>query len=199
MRKKVKLFVFLALCALISTQFFQSLKGTAELFATTEASRLLSRAVSESATEVLKAERGSYREFCEVVRDADGAVLSVELNSARLNSLQNEITLNLLDKLKKLSLAEFSVPLGTAMNSSLFSGLGPGIKLRIVPLGTVAGELKSIFVSQGINQTLHQINLELRLCVKVAAPFESASLDLNYSLCIAETLIVGKVPQFYAE
>lgn len=199
MRKKLKIFVIAMLLLLCTVQLYKGLKSSASIFAKTEASRMLSQAVNESAASVLEPETNSYSDFCKVVRDSEGNVLSVELNSTGLNSVRTQIILNLLNSLTEISEKEFSVPLGTAMNSTLFSGLGPGIKIRMIPLGTVTGEIKSVFVSQGINQTLHKIDLELRLCVKVAAPFESASLDLNYSICIAETLIVGKVPQFYAE
>lgn len=198
MRKKMKIFVSLGLFLGIGILFFQSLKGTAEIFAETEASRILSKTVNESAAKVLNSGEKSYSDFCEIVRGEDGSVLSVELDSVKLNKVRSEITLGILNSLTEIEFTDFSIPLGTALNSTLFSGLGPKIKIKILPLGTVAGDIKSVFVSQGINQTLHQINLELRLCVKIAAPFESTSLDLSYSLCIAETLIVGKVPNFYA-
>ena len=198
MRKKMKFIVILGLLSGILLLFFQSLKGTAQLFAETEASRLLSKVVNESASEILNSGVNSYSDFCEIARGEDGSILSVELDSARLNKVRAEITLKILNALTEIEHADFSIPLGTALNSTLFSGVGPKIKIKILPLGTVAGDIKSVFISQGINQTLHQINLELRLCVKIAAPFESTSLDLSYSLCIAETLIVGKVPNFYA-
>lgn len=198
MRKKMKFFVSLGLFLGIGILFFQNLKGTAEIFAETEASRILSKTVNESATKVLNSGEKSYSDFCEIVRGEDGSVLSVELDSVKLNKVRSEITLGILNSLTEIEFTDFSIPLGTALNSTLFSGLGPKIKIKILPLGTVAGDIKSVFISQGINQTLHQINLELRLCVKIAAPFESTSLDLSYSLCIAETLIVGKVPNFYA-
>ncbi|MBR6796638.1 MAG: sporulation protein YunB [Clostridia bacterium] len=198
MRKKMKILVSLGLFLGIGILFFQNLKGTAEIFAETEASRILSKTVNESAAKVLNSGESNYSDFCEIVRGEDGSVLSVELDSVKLNKIRSEITLGILNALTEIEFTNFSIPLGTALKSTLFSGLGPKIKIKILPLGTVAGDIKSVFVSQGINQTLHQINLELRLCVKIAAPFESTSLDLNYSLCIAETLIVGKVPNFYA-
>ncbi|HBR30977.1 MAG TPA: sporulation protein YunB, partial [Clostridiales bacterium] len=62
------------------------------------------------------------------------------------------------------------------------------------PLGTVASEIRSDFKSAGINQSLHRIMLEFKICVSLLSPFASSSSEFVSSLCIAETVIVGEVP-----
>ena len=50
---------------------------------------------------------------------------------------------------------------GSFTGLKLMSGKGPGIKIRISTIGNVKTDLKSEFVSKGINQTLHRIYLQV--------------------------------------
>ena len=51
---------------------------------------------------------------------------------------------------------------GSFTGFKLLAGKGPGIKIRITPIGNVETDLKSEFITQGINQTLHRIYLQVK-------------------------------------
>ena len=54
----------------------------------------------------------------------------------------------------------------------MLSGRGPGVKIRISSIGNIETNLNSEFTSQGINQTLHRIYVDISCNVKVLTPFK---------------------------
>ena len=64
-------------------------------------------------------------------------------------------------------------------------------------LSVIRSHFSSRFTAAGINQTLHQIRVELRVRVRVLVPGGLATGEVNARLPVAETLIVGRVPDSY--
>jgi hypothetical protein len=52
-------------------------------------------------------------------------------------------------------------------------------------------------VTAGINQTKHQINLEVIVDIDILIPWETESAQVITEVMIADTIIVGKVPETY--
>ena len=52
-------------------------------------------------------------------------------------------------------------------------------------------------VTAGINQTKHQVNLEVIVDIDVLIPWDTASTQVKTEVLIADTVIVGKVPDTY--
>lgn len=57
--------------------------------------------------------------------------------------------------------------------------------------------LKSEFTSQGINQTLHRVYLEIVCNVKVLTPFKDIERKITNQVLLAENVIVGNIPNTY--
>ena len=92
---------------------------------------------------------------------------------------------------------ELSIPLGSILMPEFFAGKGPGLPIRVVALSTADAEFFSEFTSAGINQTLQRILLELRINMSVLTPAGTQSVDVASTVVVAETVIVGSVPQSY--
>ena len=58
-------------------------------------------------------------------------------------------------------------------------------------------KVNSEFVSKGINQTIHKINLDLNCKVSILTPIETISETIEATVLLAETVIVGEVPENY--
>jgi sporulation protein YunB len=76
-------------------------------------------------------------------------------------------------------------------------GRGPGVKIQISPIGTAETELKSEFASQGINQTIHRIYLEVKVKVNILTPFYDIEKEITNQVLLVENVIVGRIPQNY--
>ena len=55
-----------------------------------------------------------------------------------------------------------------------------------------------MFESAGINQTLHRIMLKVTTTVYLVSSWHSTSVEIASSYLIAETVLVGSVPNVYA-
>ena len=61
--------------------------------------------------------------------------------------------------------------------------------------GNVSADFNSSFESAGINQTKHQIYLDVKTSVYSFLPGFRTTTDVETNILVAETVIVGAVPQ----
>lgn len=71
------------------------------------------------------------------------------------------------------------------------------MKIRISSIGNVETDLRSEFISQGINQTLHRVYLQVKCQVSILTPFDNIERDITNQVLLAESVIVGNIPSTY--
>ena len=64
---------------------------------------------------------------------------------------------------------------------------------------TLFANFVSSFSQAGINQTLHRLNMEVSIDVAVLVLGETSSFTMSSQVVVAETIIVGQVPQTYLQ
>lgn len=131
------------------------------------------------------------------VRATESKVYLLQANSARLNLLAADCANAAQSRIAEMGDQGLSIPVGTVSGIPLLAGKGPRITMRFTPAGAVKSSFDSEFRSAGINQTLHRINLKLTATVRVILPGESHTLQVDAEAPIAESIIVGEVPQAY--
>jgi sporulation protein YunB len=62
------------------------------------------------------------------------------------------------------------------------------------PIGYIETKYESIFESAGINQTRHKIYVQVYVKLKVIIPTKNDEIEVKGEIPIAETIIVGKIP-----
>ena len=67
----------------------------------------------------------------------------------------------------------------------------------MVPSGYRTSEIENRFDSAGINQTRHQILLSVDVYTSILLPGFTASTKVSNEIAVAETVIVGSVPETY--
>ena len=140
-------------------------------------------------------ERGvDYSDFVTITRNEAGEITALSADMARLNLLRAELSAHLLERLEDSQL-ELTVPVGSLLPIEPTWARGPELHLRALALGTASAEFESEFPSAGINQTRHRLWLELSVPVTVLLPGGGEELTVDSRLCVAETVIVGQVPQ----
>lgn len=172
-------------CALI---VFAETKGE------THVCEIINQCITETSERILSKEPISKIHY-----NSKGEIIAITVNSEAVNKIKGETMSSIIQKLKNDNSNSFKIPLGTLLGSRFFSAQGPDIEIEIIPLGTVASELKQKFTSAGINQTLHSLYLDVRISVKIASPFSSAKIDISTNVCISETVIVGNIPFGYID
>lgn len=154
---------------------------------------LASKALSESVLSVIEKSDLSYDKLCRVSYDENGKITSLVYDTVELNRLLSVLELTVTDALSGKQ-NTVSLPLGTLMGIELLSGRGPNIPLRISALGYVQASCSSEFSSAGVNQTRHRIVVTMTATVNVYVPFYADNFTVTREFFIAETILVGEVP-----
>lgn len=168
------------------------------LIAISEASvQSMAQLSMNNAVQEILGEDLSYTDLVTTTKDNGGNVEMLSFNTVRMNHLST-LTANLAQqKIAEAGGQGISVPLGSVLQSELLAGSGPYIKVRVLPIGSVSTEFFSEFENAGINQTRHKIYMVLRAHVRIVVPLNQKSIDVANKVPIAETIIVGEVPNSY--
>ena len=71
------------------------------------------------------------------------------------------------------------------------------MKIKVVLLGTVETDLKSEFISKGINQTLHRVYLQVDCPVEILSSYKTMRENVSNQFLLAENVIIGEIPSTY--
>lgn len=160
------------------------------------ARQLAVEAMNQAIAEVL-GNSVTYADLMRVTIDQQGRVSMIEANAMRMNDLASEAALAAQRNLDKLADQGVQLPLGAALGISLFSGSGPKIRVRVIPVGAVSTRFVTSFESAGINQTRHEISLEASVVMRIVIPTGADSVSVSTYVPVAESIIVGTVPDTY--
>lgn len=141
----------------------------------------------------------SYDDLMTVKTDKDGNVVMIQANTVELNRIGSDIALSVQKKILDIGVKGGSIPIGALTKNDLISYYGPKIKFSMKPVGSVASSYRSQFEAAGINQTRHIVYLDITANVQVIIPTGRNSIAITSNIPIAESIIVGKVPNTYAE
>ena len=130
-------------------------------------------------------------------KDLNGRITALKTNMSEVNRLKTS-TLNLInDEILALDTTDIGIPLGSLFISELFSGKGPIIPVEIISIRNSDAYFTSNFTQAGINQTLHQLSMSVLVDVAVLVLGETASFTVTSEVVVAETIIVGDVPDTF--
>ena len=94
---------------------------------------------------------------------------------------------------------QLGIPLGNLTGLSSVSGWGPTVPVRVVAVAHSDAAFENTFSAAGINQTLHQVMLDITVTVRILIPGETVETVIDTRVCVAETVVVGEVPGTYLE
>lgn len=197
--QKAKLICFFLSVALLSltivgTNHLRSLLGN---LAVTRVSNMVGRVVMEAVSDAVNSGEIQYNDLISLEKDADGGIAALQSNMAEFNRLQSAITKDILDRLGQVSEMDLTIPLGTLTGSALLVGRGPSLSVRMQSLGSCSAHFENQFDQAGINQTTHRIILCVEVNMSILLPGFQTSTQVNASFSVAETVIVGDVPESY--
>ncbi len=127
-------------------------------------------------------------------KDLDGRITALKTNISEVNRLKTDILNIINDEILALDSADLGIPLGSIFLPELFSGKGPAVPVHILSIRNADANFVSHFSEAGINQTLHQVNMEVSIDVAVLVLGRTTSFSMTSEVLVAETVIVGQVP-----
>lgn len=150
---------------------------------------------NEQATVVMK--EHEYDELFTVEKDNDGNVTMIKSNVGPINEIISDVAIKIQNQIDIKGREDIEIALGSFTGFKLLSGKGPGVPIRISTIGNVETDLKSEFTSQGINQNLHRVYLQVVCEISILTPYKDITEKITNQVLIAENVIVGKIPNTY--
>lgn len=130
-------------------------------------------------------------------KDLDGRITALKTNIGEVNRLKTDILNIINDEILALDTSDIGVPLGSVFLPELFSGKGITIPVHILAIRNSDASFSSSFTQAGINQTLHQLTMEVCVDVTVLVLGQTSSFHVKSEVVIAQTIIVGEVPNTF--
>ena len=134
--------------------------------------------------------------FVTLERDDNGDVAALTTNMARINAFSAELLSDVV-RASDSGMLYLEIPAGDLLGSSLLLGRGPDVPVRVTMLTSSRVDVFNELTQAGINQTKHQIKLDVVVDIDVVMPWKTFSTQVVSEILIAETIIVGSVPDTY--
>ena len=132
-------------------------------------------------------------------KDLDGRITALKTNMSEVNRLKTDILNIINDEILALDTSDIGIPLGSLFLPELLSGKGPAIPVHILSIRNSDANFKSSFSQAGINQTLHQLTMDVSVDVAVLVLGQTGSFTISSEVVVAETVIVGAVPNTFLQ
>lgn len=159
--------------------------------------RSLSQRAVESVVWQVISENIVYDTLINILRDENGKIVTISSNSATINMLALELTEKAQNSLSRMGATGIDIPIGSFSGMPIFTGRGPSINIKMLPIGTIFCKFHSTFTEAGINQTNHRIYLNVYSSVSVILPTANQTVETQTELMISESIIVGDIPDTY--
>ena len=198
-RQRVGIWLTLLVLALLAAavSLLWHLKPVMTSMATARVSNLVNRIVSAAVNEAVENGDIDYQNFVIFEKDETGHITALRSNVAEVNRMQGQITDEILHRLSEVATSELEIPLGTLTGSALLAGRGPSLFVRMQAVGSASAAFRNQFTAAGINQTRHQIFLDVDVYMSILLPGMKTSTKVSNEIAVAETVIVGGVPDTY--
>ena len=132
-------------------------------------------------------------------KDLEGRITALKTNMSEINRLKTDILNIINDEILALDTSDIGIPIGSLIFPEFLSGRGPAIPVRILAIRNSDANFSSSFTQAGINQTLHQLIMEVSVDVAVLVLGQTNGFTVSSQVVVAETVIVGDVPNTFLQ
>ena len=139
-----------------------------------------------------------YDYFVTLDKDAAGNITALKSNMAHINTLSSSLIGGIVD-IATAGDFNIKIPFGNLTGVNILSGRGPMIPIKIVMLTSSTANFRNNFSSAGINQTKHEVMVEVSVDVDILVPWDTIRTTVVTEILVAETVVVGRVPDTYLE
>lgn len=187
--------VLLTVYALLRSRYYPVIQSLAQTQVKNGASDLINDAIAEQ----IAAGNIRYDRIVYFEKDLDGRITALKTNIGEINRLKTDVLNIINDEVLAADESSLGIPLGSLFLPELLSGKGPELPVRILAIRNSEADFYSEFTEAGINQTLHQLNMEVFLDVTVLVLGSTTDFTISSHMVVAETVIVGDVPNTFLQ
>ena len=189
--------LLLALCTLLL--FRARYRDAIRSLAQTQIKNATSDLINDAIDRQIESGSITYTRIVYFEKDLDGRITALKTNMSEVNRLKTETLGILNEELLELDDSGLGIALGDLVLPELFASRGPDIPIRILSIRNADATFSSVFTQAGINQTRHQILMDVQVDATVLVLGKADSFTINSQVVVAETIIVGQVPQTFLQ
>lgn len=197
-RRCFRFLAVLSLLAVIGLLFFRHrFHEPIQELARTQVTNTTSDLINDAVDELIEAGDIQYDRIVYFEKDLNGRITALKTNMSEINRLKTN-TLNIInDEILALDTSDIGIPMGSLFLPEFFFGRGIALPVEIITIRNSDAYFTSEFSQAGINQTLHKLNMCVLVDVSVLVLGQTASFTVNSEVVVAETIIVGDVPDTF--
>ena len=165
-------------------------------WAETRAMSLATRAINVAVEEMM-AVNLSQVTMAELIRDDEGRLQAIQYDMGEVNRVSSQATHKILQTLTNMGQEVFPIPAGQLTGLDFLASWGPGIPVRMIPIGGLTTTPVASFESAGINQTWHRVLLDVQVVMRIAVPLVAEEILVSTQVPILEEVFIGSVPTWY--
>lgn len=199
-RMKRRVFFILLIAMLFFVQFFiyieKNLKPPLMNLAKIRIKQIATQSINTAISDRV-AQETNFDKLIDWRTDNTGKVKGFMLNYAEHMRITADTTSTVQGLLDGLTEIPEHIPLGMAMNSTLFASFGPDIPIRLTPAGAVKVNVNTRSQNAGINMFLVEVYIKIIAEVTVIIPFDAESEIVETEIPLSYSLVVGDVPMYY--
>ncbi|MGI6180887.1 MAG: sporulation protein YunB [Agathobaculum sp.] len=149
--------------------------------------------------ELVFSDPGTYADMVILERDSENHVTALRTDVLAIGRIKAQLVNGLFERLEDLEHTTVEVPLGTVFAPHYFSGMGPSVDIGMAGLTQMEAEFISAFSAAGINQTRHNIIIEIHAGFRILTPLGAEDREIVTRFPVTDTVIVGTVPERYMQ
>lgn len=186
--------------ALLSIRLFDgATRPLINEMAQTSVKNAVTAIVNDAVSRTLATQAVVYDDLVTMQTDQSGRITAMRTSAVAMNRLRTEILEDVIAQVDLLDSKSLGIPLGTLTGIAAASDRGPVLPVSILSVASADASFRNAFTASGINQTLHRIMLDVTVDVKLLVPGGTLSTSVAVQVSLAETVIVGQVPEAYLQ
>lgn len=202
MKRPIRRFIIIVvlLCVFLAVGFFQfrsTYQGAICALSETQVKNSTSDLINDAIDRQIETGNIQYDRMVYFEKDINGRITALKTNMSEVNRLKTDVINIINDDILALDTTDLGIPLGSIFLPEFLSGRGPQIPVNILSIRNSEATFSSSFSQAGINQTLHQLIMEISVDVTVLVLGQTNSFTVSSQVVVAQTIIVGNVPDTY--
>ena len=186
--------ILLALLILLAVSLY--LRSLSSSMAISDARDAVTLAINACVNRIIQENEYGPDYFVQLEKDAEGNITAITTDTMHINALASQL-LSEIVKAADSETLNIRIPLGSLFGSNLLMGRGPEIPVEVLMLTSSFVRFENELIPAGINQSRHVVTLKADVDVDIVIPWATINTTVESDVLIAETVIVGRVPETY--
>lgn len=185
--------LLLALAILAVSLYLRSLSSS---MAISDARDAVTLAINACVNRMIQENQYGSDYFVKLEKDAEGNITAITTDTMHINELSSQL-LSEIARAADSEKLDIRIPLGSLLGSNLLMGRGPEVPVEVLMLTSSFVRFENELIPAGINQSRHVVTLKADVDIDILIPWATISTTVEVDVLIAETVIVGRVPETY--